>query len=76
MYASAEIAEDVLIEAWTRYDYNNSTGPISVYRCDDCGNFHLSSKGPMNEKLARALAEGKIRHQKEARKWEERFRRK
>jgi hypothetical protein len=76
VYASQEIAEDVLIEAWTRYEYNNNTGPISVYKCDDCGNYHLTSRGPMNERLAKALADGKIRQQKEARRWEDRFRKK
>ena len=76
VYASQEIAEDVLIEAWTRYEYNNNTGTISVYKCDDCGNYHLTSRGPMNERLAKALADGKIRQQKEARRWEDRFRKK
>ena len=76
VYASQEIAEDVLIEAWTRYEYNNNTGPISVYKCDDCGNYHLTSRGPMNERLAKALADGKIRQQKEARRLEDRFRKK
>ena len=76
VYASQEIAEDVLIEAWTRYEYSNNTGPVSVYKCDDCGNYHLTSRGPMNERLAKALAEGTIRQQKAARQWEDRFRRK
>jgi hypothetical protein len=30
----------------------------------------------MNERLAKALADGKIRQQKEARRWEDRFRKK
>ena len=76
VYASEQIAEEVLIEAWTRYDYKPNEGPIAVYRCDDCGQYHLTSRGPMNEKLASALAEGRIQKQKEARHWEEKFRRK
>ena len=75
VYATQQIAEDVLIEAWSRYDYNNNTGPVSVYKCEDCGNYHLTSTGPVNERLAKALAEGKIRQQREARRWEERFKR-
>lgn len=75
VYATQQIAEDVLIEAWTRYNYNGNTGPVSVYQCDDCGNYHLTSRGPMNERLAKALGEGKIRQEKEARRWEERFKR-
>lgn len=75
VYPSEEIAEGVLIEAWTRYDYKRNEGPIAIYKCDDCGQYHLTSKGPMNENLAKALAEGKINKQKEARYWEEKFRR-
>ena len=75
VYPTEQIAEEVLIEAWTRYDYKRNEGPVAVYQCDDCGRYHLTSKGPMNEKLASALAEGKIKKQKEARRWEEKFRR-
>lgn len=69
VYASQEIAEDVLIEAWTKFDYRGNNGPVSVYQCEDCGRYHLTSKGPMNEKLARALADGKVRQQQEANRW-------
>jgi len=69
VYLSAEIAEDVLIETWTRYDFNVGSGPVTVYRCDDCGYYHLTSKGVMNEKLARYIKEGKIKRQKEADNW-------
>lgn len=74
VYASEQIAEQVLIEAWTRYDYKANDGPVAVYQCEDCGQYHLTSSGPMNEKLANALAEGKISKQKEARHWEDKFR--
>lgn len=76
VYPSEQIAEEVLIDAWTRYHYNSDEGPVAVYKCDDCGQYHLTSKGPMNERLAKALADGKISKQKEARHWEEKFRRK
>lgn len=69
MYASQQIAEDVLIEAWTRYDYTPGNGPVAVYLCEDCGHYHLTSKGPMNERLSDALAAGKIQRQKEADRW-------
>ena len=69
VYASREVAEDVLIETWTRFDFTPANGPIAVYQCDDCGQFHLTSRGPMNEKLAKALADGEIKRQKEADRW-------
>lgn len=75
MYPSQEVAEEVLIESWTRYHYSGGNGPISVYQCDDCGQFHLTSRGIMNKKLADALQNGKVDRQKEANKWAERFKR-
>lgn len=69
MYPSQQVAEDVLIEARTRYDYAPGHGPVAVYLCEDCGQYHLTSQGPMNEKLAQYLREGKIDLQKEADRW-------
>lgn len=76
MYSSQEVAEDVLIEAWTRFDYTSGNGPVTVYQCEECGQYHLTSKGSMNNKLAQALADGKIQRQKEADRWMDRIRRK
>jgi hypothetical protein len=75
MYSSQQVAEDVLIESWTRFDYTSGNGPVSVYQCEDCGQFHLTSKGPMNERLAKALSDGKIQRQKEADRWLDKLKR-
>jgi hypothetical protein len=75
-YSTQAIAEEVLIEAHTRYDYGRTTGPIAVYLCDDCGQYHLTSQGQMNERLEQYLKEGKIKRSKEANQWESKWRRK
>jgi hypothetical protein len=69
MYTSAEIAEEALIQAWSTYEYAAGSGPVSVYKCDDCGHYHLTSIGEMNPKLAQYIREGKIKLQKEANQW-------
>lgn len=69
MYPSQEIAEDALIEARTQFEYAINKGPIGVYLCEDCGNYHLTSQGKMNERLATQLKDGKIKLQKEANEW-------
>ncbi len=69
MYSSHEIAEDALIEARTQFDYKVNQGPIGVYLCEDCGYYHLTSQGKMNERLAAQLKDGKIKLQKEANQW-------
>lgn len=68
-YPTREIAEDALIEARIQYEYPEGGGPVNVYQCEDCGDFHLTSKGPVNGKLAAHLSEGKIKRQKEAGHW-------
>jgi hypothetical protein len=69
IYLSRELAEDALIEARTKFDFAPNRGPITVYQCEDCGFFHLTSKGKMNERLAKHIGEGKIDLQKEANRW-------
>jgi len=75
-YPTEQIAEDALIEARTAFDYPANNGPIAIYRCDDCGDYHLTSRGPMNTRLVTQLAEGKIQKQKEANFWLDKFKHK
>ncbi len=69
VYPTREIAEGALIEAHTQFEYTQGSGPIAVYQCEDCENYHLTSQGPMNQKLAELLKDGKIQRQKEANQW-------
>lgn len=73
MYPSLNIAEDALIEARTSFDFAPGNGPIAVYQCEDCGTYHFTSKGKMNDKLEEQLKNGKISRQKEANKWMDKF---
>lgn len=73
MYKSYEIAVNALIDARTRFDYERHGGPIAVYECEDCGYYHLTSQGKMNETLEKHLTNGKIQRQKEADHWLEKL---
>jgi hypothetical protein len=73
IYLTKEIAEEALIEARTRYEYAHGQGPISVYKCDDCGYFHLTSKGIMNARLEQLQREGTLKLKKESDEWERRI---
>jgi len=68
-YLTESLAEEALLEARSTYDYGKGSAPIAVYRCEDCGYFHLTSKGTLNAKLDKHLKEGKITLQKEANHW-------
>jgi hypothetical protein len=75
-YSSESIAEDALIQAWTTYNYAHGSGPIAVYKCDECGFYHLTSKGPMNKKLSEMIASGEIKKIKDAGSWLDKMKRK
>ena len=72
VYQTVEIAEDALLEANIKFE----RGPIAIYKCEDCGYYHLTSQGQMNEKLAAFIAAGKLKQQKEANGWLDKLKRK
>jgi len=76
VYPSEEIAEDALIDTWSRFEYPNGQGPIAVYRCEECGYYHFTSKGTLNQKLAKVIKEGKLARNREANHWENKLKRK
>jgi hypothetical protein len=69
VFPTLEIAEEALIEARSNFEYGAHSGPVAVYHCDDCGYYHLTSKGPVNPKLDEAIRSGKLKLRKEANKW-------
>jgi hypothetical protein len=68
IYVAESLAEDALIDMHSRHQYTG-TGPIAIYRCEDCGYYHFTSKGEMNKKLAEQIANGEIKRQQEANQW-------
>jgi hypothetical protein len=69
IYVTQTIAEDVLIDLWSKHDYSQTQGPCAVYLCDECGYYHLTSQGKMNGRLAVEIANGNIRRSREANRW-------
>jgi hypothetical protein len=76
VYLSESLAEEALIDARIQFEYPNGLGPIATYRCEDCGYYHLTSSGIMNERLKEYLASGKIDRQKTANQWLTKLKRK
>jgi hypothetical protein len=76
VFQTHEDAVAALLGARTKFDYRQGHGPVSVYHCDECGFYHLTSKGPMDETLKKGLSDGSIDRKKEADDWEARLKRK
>jgi hypothetical protein len=76
MFTTQAMAEDALIDLWSKNVYIPGRAPIAIYKCDDCGEFHLTSQGTMNEQLSEAIKTGKIKLHQEAKRWEDKWKRK
>ncbi len=70
-YPTQEIAEGALIEARTRFVHNSAVG---VYQCEDCGGWHLTSKGEINPRLKQQLESGNLTRNRDASHWEYKLR--
>ena len=68
IYLTEALAEDALIDAHSRHQYA-STGPVAFYQCEECGYYHFTSKGKMNEQLEQQISSGKIKREQEANRW-------
>lgn len=75
-FVTAQLAEDALIGAWTSYEYTVPSAPVTIYQCEDCGQFHFTSKGEMNKRLAELIASGRLQRMRQADQWEHRLRNK
>jgi hypothetical protein len=73
MFLTQQLAEDALIDLWSKHEYVMGQAPITVYKCEDCGQYHFTSKGIINQRLADEVASGKIKLQREASKWLDKF---
>lgn len=67
-YGTEALAEDGLLEARTRFG-DEKGGPVAVYQCEDCGQWHLTSRGAMNARLAEYIRSGKLKRNQEGEHW-------
>lgn len=74
-YQTKELAEEALIETRARFHFRENSGPIAVYLCEDCGEWHFTSKGPISDTLNTDEVKKRIDAQQEANYWAQKFRR-
>ena len=70
-YLSEETAVTALLEVRSRFAMNSS---VTVYLCENCGQWHLTSRGQLHPKLAALLNSGEINRLREAEHWERKLR--
>lgn len=72
-YPSKQMAEEALVEVRGRFYFRNDSGPIAVYQCDDCGDWHFTSKGPASGLLKDQNIQERIDNQREAEFWSQKL---
>ncbi len=69
-YLSENLALEALVEVNIQFPH---TTVCNVYCCDHCGDWHLTSAGPMHDFLATKIKAGYIKRQQEAAAWQKKF---
>ena len=64
-FLNKEDAEEELLI--NRAKYRN--GPVNIYECQICGNYHFTSKGEMHSGLLTGKNKDKINRESEAQYW-------
>lgn len=73
-YLSREQAEEALIQHHIHFHHRESEGPVNVYQCEYCGNWHFTSKGTMASVLQEEEVKDRIRKERIAADWERKLR--
>jgi len=70
-YSSSSLAEEALIQSHIIGNHREGNGPKNYYKCDYCGNWHLTSKGDVS--LINGDVKKRIEKEKKAYEWERKF---
>lgn len=70
------LAEEALLSAHVQFNFGQGNGPVAVYQCEDCGQFHLTSRGSMSIRLKDFLASPDFKRQKQAAEWTDKLKHK
>lgn len=73
-YSNLVLAKETLIQHHIRNNYKRGEGPINVYECQECGNWHFTSKGAENEIFEDQEVMARIESERRAFLWEQKLR--
>jgi hypothetical protein len=73
IFQSKELAEEALIQNHIRNNHREGSGPINVYECRDCLNWHFTSNGNVSPLLLDSEIKKRIAKERTALEWEYRF---
>ena len=72
-FLTEDMALEALFQNHIRNNYHTGQGPINVYLCEECGDWHFTSKGEMHPTLSDSLDNGDLKAERDAFFWEQKF---
>ena len=73
-YASEYLALEALIQHHIRQHHQSGRGPVNIYLCDHCGDWHFTSKSETHPELLKPETQARIKKEREGTYWERRLR--
>lgn len=73
IFESKELAEEALVQNHIRNNHREGSGPVNVYQCRDCFNWHFTSQGATCPLLLDSDVMQRIERERRAIDWEYRL---
>jgi len=68
-YDSEELAKEALIENRIRNNHRDGSGPLNIYQCQDCSDWHFTSSGSEADFLQDPAIVERIKRQRKLFDW-------
>jgi hypothetical protein len=72
-FSSEALALEALVQNHIRHQHRFGAGPLDVYQCVDCNEWHFTSRPPMNPHLLDPEVQQRIKSEGRALEWERKF---
>lgn len=72
-FDSKELGEEALIQNHIRNNHREGSGPQNIYECDDCGDWHFTSRHPISELLLDESVLKRIARERLSLQWEQKI---
>jgi len=74
LFPTEDLAVEALLDLWSRVDFGSGSAPVTVYPCEDCGQWHFTSKGIRHARLEELIKSGRLDLLRRASDWDRKLR--
>ena len=73
VYDSEDLAQEALIQNRIRNNHREGSGPINIYQCKECNQWHFTSKGEVASFLKDPEVAARINNERKMFDWSQRI---